>query len=146
MKAAQFWNTNNVKSFKGYDVVNGEVQLSDSEYIDLLDEVYGDVKIGSLTYSAGSVLEAVDPIAFNCGKGEEESVHQADLEEQLENEDDNDIEFIEELDEDEEVSEYDEGYEAFNNGEDLTNEHSDDFAAGWHDAKSNKEYADNNPM
>jgi hypothetical protein len=36
-------------------------------YDEWLDEVSGDVKIGSLTYSASAVLKAVDEIAYNCG-------------------------------------------------------------------------------
>ena len=36
-------------------------------YDEWLDEVSGEVKIGSLTYSASQVLKAVDEIAYNCG-------------------------------------------------------------------------------
>jgi flagellar assembly factor FliW len=40
----------------------------------------------------------VDPIAFRCGLGDYESEIQAELEEALENEDDSDIEFIDDMD------------------------------------------------
>lgn len=102
MNATQFWNIDNVKSFRGYDVRNGEISMTDSEYEEMLDEIYGTVEICGMTYSAGSSLSGVDPVAFRCGKGDEESRIQSELEEQLSNEDDDDIEFIEELDEEDE--------------------------------------------
>lgn len=102
MKAQQFWTADNVKTFRGYDVTNGEVDLSDSEYEDILDELYGTVEICGMTYNVGSTLSGIDPVAFRCGKGDYESQLQSELEEQLSNEDDDDIEFIEELDEEEE--------------------------------------------
>jgi hypothetical protein len=36
-------------------------------YREHLDEVYGDVNIGYLTYSTSHVLGEVDPTAFRCG-------------------------------------------------------------------------------
>lgn len=39
---------------KGYDVLEG-----------ILDEIYGEIKIGHQTYSAGYVLRMIDPIAFD---------------------------------------------------------------------------------
>ncbi len=53
------------------DFVN-EWEISDEEYEELIDEISGEVQIGSLTYSAGRVLREVDPIAFRVGKSEEE--------------------------------------------------------------------------
>jgi hypothetical protein len=46
--------------------------IDEDEYEALIDEINGDVTIGSLTYSAGRVLREVDPIAFRCGMAEEE--------------------------------------------------------------------------
>ncbi len=46
--------------------------ISGDEYEELLDEIYGDVQIGNLSYSTGRVLRCVDPIAFSCGMAEEE--------------------------------------------------------------------------
>jgi hypothetical protein len=36
-------------------------------YDDMIDEVSGEVKIGSLTYIASEVLRRIDPIAYDCG-------------------------------------------------------------------------------
>jgi len=36
-------------------------------YDEWLDDIDGDVKIGTLTYSASYVLKNVDEIAYNCG-------------------------------------------------------------------------------
>jgi hypothetical protein len=109
MKLAEFWNVDNVKTFKGFDVENGEVSLSDSEYVDYLDDVYGDVQVCGMTFGSGSLLQDADPTAFRCGKGDYESELQSELETQLSKEDSDDIEFIdgdewelEEEDEDEE--------------------------------------------
>jgi hypothetical protein len=38
-----------------------------AEYNEMLDEVYGEVKIGELTYMTSDVLSSVDPIAYRCG-------------------------------------------------------------------------------
>ena len=105
MKAAEFWNIDNVRSFRNFDIVNGEVTMEDSEYADLLTEIYGTVEVCGQTFDQGSLLQDADPVAFRCGKSDEESRIQSELESQLENEDDSDIEFIEELDEDEEDEE-----------------------------------------
>lgn len=106
MKTAQFWNIDNVSFFRGFDVRGGEVSLSDSEYIDHLNEIYGDVEVCGYTYGAGDVLESQDPVAFRCGKGDYESEIQSELEDQLSREDNADIEFVDgdeyELSDDEE--------------------------------------------
>lgn len=106
MKTAQFWNIDNVSSFRGFDVRGGEVSLGESEYIDHLNEIYGDVEVCGYTYGAGDVLESQDPTALRCGKGDYESEIQSELEDQLSREDSADIEFIEgdkyELSDDEE--------------------------------------------
>lgn len=95
----------NVRTFKGYDVKNGEVSLYDNEYVEILDDIYGDVEVCGMTYSAGSLLEGVDPVAFRVGKGEEESRLQTELEEALDSEDDSDIEFFDDCDDEEEEDE-----------------------------------------
>lgn len=83
----------NVVSFRGFDVVNGEISLSVDEYREFLDEVYGLVNVCGYEYSAGQTLLEVDPVAFRVGKGDYESSIQSELEDQLENLDDTDIEF-----------------------------------------------------
>lgn len=95
----------NVQSFQGFAVENGEVILSDSQWIDVLDEIYGDVEVCGFSYSSGSILQDQDPVAFRCGRGDYESALQAELEDQLENEDDSGIEFVDDdLDDDDEMS------------------------------------------
>lgn len=106
MKKQEFWSIENVSSFRGYDVNNGEVDMSESEFQDHLDEVNGDVTIMGMTYGVGNVLSSVDPVAFRCAQGDYESQLQAELEEQLDREDSSEIEFVEghecELDEEDE--------------------------------------------
>lgn len=45
-----------------------EYEMSESEYEDVLDEIYGDVQIAGLSYSTGQALREIDPTAFRCGK------------------------------------------------------------------------------
>ena len=47
-------------------------------YEDMLDELTGDICIGSLTYSASHVLRLVDPIAYQIGLSEFEDSLEAD--------------------------------------------------------------------
>ena len=63
---------------------------------EMLDEIYGEVTICGMTYSAGAALEACDPVAFRCGLSDYESEIQGELEEAIENEDDSEIEWAEE--------------------------------------------------
>jgi len=50
---------------------NGDEKLSERElyqrYRDDLDELYGEIKLGKLTFSPSKVIEKLDPIAFRCG-------------------------------------------------------------------------------
>lgn len=101
MTTSKKFNIKNVSSFHGYDVVDGEVSMTDEEYADMLNDVYEDVNICGYKYSAGDALKEVDPTAFRCGKNDHESDIQSDLEQQLENEDESDIDFIEEFDDEE---------------------------------------------
>lgn len=86
----------NVASFRGFTVTRGQVNISNDEYRDMLDDAYGDVTICGMTYSAGRALEACDPVAFRIGMGDYESEIQSELEEAIENEDDSNIEWIDE--------------------------------------------------
>lgn len=90
---AEAFTTDNVNQFQGWNVENGEVSLSEAEYIEILNELYGDVSVCGMTYGSGSILVDQDPTAFRCMKGDHESHIQTELEEQLEREDDSDIEF-----------------------------------------------------
>jgi hypothetical protein len=86
----------NVATFRGFAVTKGQVNISNNEYMNFLDDVYGDVTICGITYGAGRALEALDPVAFRCGLGDYESEIQSELEDAIENEDDSDIEWVEE--------------------------------------------------
>lgn len=96
------FNINNVNFFRGHSVTNGQVDIGKDEYIDFLDEIYGEVTICGMTYSTGTALEACDPVAFRVDLGDYEREIQAELEEAIENEDYSDIEWIEEPEENEE--------------------------------------------
>lgn len=115
MKAAEFWNIDNVSEFNGYDVKDGEVTMTDSEYADYLTGIYGTVTVCGQTFDSGSLFQDADPVAFRCGKGEEEYRIQQELEQQLEREDSSGIEFIDgdewELDEEDQYSWTDEDKE-----------------------------------
>lgn len=39
----------------------------EQQFVDLLDDIYGDVSICGLSYSAGYAFREVDPVAFQCG-------------------------------------------------------------------------------
>jgi hypothetical protein len=56
--------------YEYWDIVSGE-GLSESDlydrYDEMLDEVYGEVAIGGLTYDTAMALREVDPIAYRCG-------------------------------------------------------------------------------
>ena len=108
MNAQQFWNIENVSTFRSFDIVNGEVSLSNSEYKDFLNEMYGSVTVCGQEFDQCDLLEDADPVAFRCGKSDYESQIQSELEEQLNREDSTDIEFIDgdewELSEDDEES------------------------------------------
>lgn len=47
-----------------------EYEMSDRDYEDYLDEIFGDVEVCGYSYSSGRVLHELDPIAFDCGKSE----------------------------------------------------------------------------
>ena len=95
MNKEQFWNIDNVRSFKGFDVENGELTLSESEWIEELNDVWGEVNVCGMTYGSGDILKNQDPTAFRCGKSDRESQLQSELEDQLSNEDSDNIEFYE---------------------------------------------------
>lgn len=47
-----------------------EHEMTDSEYEDYLNEIYGDVEICGQWFSSGRALRKLDEIAFNCSKSE----------------------------------------------------------------------------
>lgn len=147
MKKQEFWSIENVSSFCGHDVVNGEVDLSDDAWEEKLDELYGEVEVCGYSYGAGCALRKLDPVAFRCGKNDEESSIQAELETQLDREDPTGIEFIDGEEEDsEDMTDYDKGYDAYEKGSPRDDGQSDDWVAGWADAKANDDYSKENPI
>ena len=113
MNAQQFWNIDNVNTFRGFTVNNGEIDISYSEYRDYLTEIWGTVEVCGQTFDQGSLFEDADPTAFRIGLSEYESEIQYELEEQLENQDSDQINFIDGdgddlTDDDEEEDESDE--------------------------------------
>lgn len=95
MKMINF-DINNVDTFRGFNVVNGQVGVSKNQYQDMLNDVYGDVTICGMTYGQGDALEALDPVAFRCGLSDHESFIQGELEKAVKYEDDSEIEWLDE--------------------------------------------------
>ena len=63
------WLVNGNEYYDAYRAAEAILDNADSSYYDdMLDEVYGDVKIGCGTYYASNVLKEVDPIAYRCGR------------------------------------------------------------------------------
>lgn len=87
------FNINNVTFFRGHTVINGQVDISESEYADYLDEIEEPVVVCGMTYSASRVLQECDHTAFRCGLGDYESEIQSELEEAIDNEDDSEIDW-----------------------------------------------------
>lgn len=108
MKAQEFWTIENVSTFRNFDVKDGEISLSNEEYRDYLNDMYGSVTVCGQEFEQGDLLEDADPVAFRCGKSDYESQIQSELEDQLSKEDSDQIEFIDgdewELSDDEEES------------------------------------------
>ena len=44
-----------------------ERELTEDEFEEALDDIYGDVEIAGHKYSTGQTLREIDPIAFRCG-------------------------------------------------------------------------------
>ena len=42
-------------------------EMTEEEYEEQLNEIYGEVEICGMTFDSGRVLKELDPIAFNCG-------------------------------------------------------------------------------
>ena len=52
-----------------------EYEMTEEEYEEVLDELFGEVDICGMTFSSGQALKELDPTAFRCGKVDEESEH-----------------------------------------------------------------------
>lgn len=89
------FNIQNVASFRGFTVIDDQVEISTDEYINFLDELYGE------DYSPGSALEQSNHAAFRAGLEEYKSKLHARLEQALRSRDYSDIEWIEEAEDEE---------------------------------------------
>jgi hypothetical protein len=59
-----------------------EDKYTEDTYMDMLDDIYGDVEICGMTYNAGYALKELDPIAFRCGMSdmqEYETIYQCPI-------------------------------------------------------------------
>ena len=48
-----------------------QIELTEEQYEELLNDCYGSVQIGWLTFDAGRIVRELDPTAFRCGMSEE---------------------------------------------------------------------------
>jgi len=50
-----------------------EPDVSDEEYEDYLNDLFGEVYVCGTNYDSGRLLKEIDPVAFRCGKSDYES-------------------------------------------------------------------------
>lgn len=127
---AEAFNVNNVTSFRGYDVENGEVTLSDSEYVSILNDENESIDVLGSLFRAGDLLLEMDETSFNQMKSDHETTLQTELEDALFRERESDIEFEVEPDS---IGTYHEGEDARQDGEEFDDEQSDEWKEGWND-------------
>lgn len=137
MNAQQFWNIENVSSFRNFDVVNGEISLTENEYKEFLNDIYGSVTVCGQEFDQGDLLEDADLVAFRCGKSDYESEIQSELEEQLSREDSDNIEFID-GDEDD-LTEENECACCYGTNEELNDDGICGTCVEWNEEESDKE-------
>lgn len=56
-----------------HKVDNFEVEVSEEDYDNFLDDIHGDVSICGYDYSASEALKSIDPVAYRCGKNDYEA-------------------------------------------------------------------------
>jgi len=49
-------------------------EITEDEFEDELNEIFGEIQIGTLIFSAGRIIRELDPVAFRCGMAEKEEV------------------------------------------------------------------------
>jgi hypothetical protein len=52
---------------------NWEIEVSEKDYDNWLDDCYGDVEIAGMTSSTSYALKELDPTAYRCGKSDYEA-------------------------------------------------------------------------
>ena len=70
---------------KQSEIDNFEYEMTDEQYGELLDEIYGDVEVCGNTYNASYALKELDPIAYRVGKSDYESSYDLDEVEDYQN-------------------------------------------------------------
>ena len=65
-------------SLKEQEIDNFEYECSDDEYDNFLDQIYPEIKIGSLTFYPSQVIKECDPVAYRCAKSDYESDYDLD--------------------------------------------------------------------
>lgn len=83
----------NVKSFRGYAVTGGVVQLSDDEVVQHLDASYGDAIVCNVAFAPGDLLRQASPILFRNVANEYREELQTSFMSQLVQGNDVDMEF-----------------------------------------------------
>lgn len=62
-----------MSEYEYWDIDSG-APLSEGDleqrYDDILDEVFGEVSVGNISWDASRVLQEMDPIAYRCGLNE----------------------------------------------------------------------------
>lgn len=94
------FNIKNVASFQGYSVTNGEIDAYDA-YDEFLDSE-GTVNVMGMEFFPSRIISELDPTAYSCGYNDWVDDIQREFEEAIENEDYDNIEWIEEPEEIEE--------------------------------------------
>lgn len=56
-----------VSAFSSQEIVDHLGREAEEQHEEMLDEVYGEFKVGELTFSAGRIVRELDPIAFRVG-------------------------------------------------------------------------------
>lgn len=91
---SNLYTIENVAAFRGHEVCNGELQADPELFNEWLDEVLGEVSIGSLKYRASRVLLKVDSITYDLEKYNYEDMLTDELNEALLHEDGSQIEWV----------------------------------------------------
>lgn len=60
------------------DIDNYEVEISEEQFDDFLDDCYPEIEVLGMTYAVSYALKELDPIAYNCAKSEYESNYDLD--------------------------------------------------------------------
>ena len=49
-----------------------EIEISENDYEEFLNEIYPEVTIGELIFYPGQIIRKLDPVVFRCGKNDYE--------------------------------------------------------------------------